>query len=163
MKYRAYLDIETTGLSRIYSDLTVIGIALENGTELKVVQLIENNLYVEKLIKVLDGVHEIYSYNGSRFDLPFIKAKLGIDLNVHFRHTDLMYGCWKQNLKGGLKAVERLLNINRQLTDVDGYMAVQLWWDYINNNNRQSLKKLLAYNQEDIVNLRILRRKLNIK
>jgi len=31
MKYRAYLDIETTGLSRYYCDLTVIGIALEKG------------------------------------------------------------------------------------------------------------------------------------
>ncbi len=29
MKFRAYLDIETAGLSRNYCDLTVIGIALE--------------------------------------------------------------------------------------------------------------------------------------
>ncbi len=74
-----------------------------------------------------------------------------------------MYGCWKQNLKGGLKGVERQLGIKRQLTDVDGYMAVQLWWDYINNNNQESLQTLLAYNEEDVVNLRVLRRKLGIK
>ena len=77
MKYRAYLDIETTGLSRHYCDLTVIGIALEKNMKCKVVQLIENDLYEAKLLKVLNGVDEIYSYNGSRFDLPFIKAKLG--------------------------------------------------------------------------------------
>ncbi len=29
MKLRAYLDMETTGLSRYYADLTVIGVALE--------------------------------------------------------------------------------------------------------------------------------------
>jgi uncharacterized protein YprB with RNaseH-like and TPR domain len=31
MKSRAYIDIETTGLSSHYSDLTVIGIGLERG------------------------------------------------------------------------------------------------------------------------------------
>ena len=163
MKYRAYLDFETTGLSRYYSDLTVIGIALENGSNCRVIQLLENDIHYAKLLKVLKGVDEIYRYNGSRFDLPFIKANLGLDLNEYCKHTDLMYGCWKQNLKGGLKGVEKLLSIKRRLTDVDGYMAVQLWWDYVNNLNEQSLQTLLEYNREDVVNLRMLRRKLGIK
>ena len=162
MKYRAYLDIETTGLSRYYADLTVIGIALEKSRKCQVVQLIEGDLYEEKLLESLEGVDEIYTYNGSRFDLPFIKAKLGADLKLCFKHTDLMYDCWRHNLKGGLKAVERLLDIYRNLTGVDGYMAVQLWLDYINNNNKQALRTLLEYNQEDVVNLRILRRKLKV-
>lgn len=163
MKYRAYLDIETTGLGRNYSDLTVIGIGLERSRKCQVIQLIEGNLYEEKLLDSLEGVDEIYTYNGSRFDLPFIKAKLGVDLNVCFKHTDLMYDCWRHNLKGGLKVVERLLGIKRNLTGVDGYVAVQLWFDYINNNNKQALRMLLEYNQEDVVNLRILRRKLKVR
>ena len=163
MKYRAYLDIETTGLSRYYSDLTVIGIALERGRECKVIQLLENDIYDAKLLKILKGVDEIYSYNGSRFDLPFIKVKLGTDLNSRFKHTDLMYDCLRQNLKGGLKIVERKLGIKRQLTDIDGYMAVKLWFDYINSNNQESLKTLLTYNKEDIINLRVLRRKLKVR
>ncbi|UCF16040.1 MAG: ribonuclease H-like domain-containing protein [Phycisphaerales bacterium] len=162
MKYRAYIDIETTGLSRYYCDLTVIGIALEKGRECKIVQLLECDLYEAKLLKALKGVDEIYTYNGSRFDLPFIKAKLGVDLKDRLRHTDLMYDCWKHNLKGGLKAVEKLLGIERQLIEVDGFMAVQLWYDYLNNNNEQSLQLLLAYNEEDVVNLRVLRRKLGV-
>ena len=72
MKYRAYIDIETTGLSRYNCDLTVIGIALEKGRECHIVQLLEGDLYEAKLLKVLKGVDEIYTYNGSRFDLPFI-------------------------------------------------------------------------------------------
>jgi uncharacterized protein YprB with RNaseH-like and TPR domain len=163
MKYRAYLDIETTGLSRYYADLTVIGIALEKGRKCQVVQLIEDDLYQERLMDSLKGIDEIYTYNGSRFDLPFIKTKLGVDLKQCFRHTDLMYDCWKQNLKGGLKAVERLLGIKRKLTGVDGYIAVQLWFDYVNNNNKQALRTLLEYNQEDVVNLRVLRRKLKVE
>ncbi len=93
MKYRAYLDIETTGLSRHYCDLTVIGIALEKGGKIKVIQLIEADLHEARLLKALQGVDEIYSYNGSRFDLPFIKAKLAVDLKQSFKHTDLMYDC----------------------------------------------------------------------
>ncbi|MCK5615345.1 ribonuclease H-like domain-containing protein [Candidatus Pacearchaeota archaeon] len=163
MKLRAYLDIETTGFSRHNCDLTVIGVALENGKSCDVVQLIEKELSKKRLLDVLKGVDEIYSYNGSRFDLPFIETKLRVDLKQCFEHTDLMYDCWRQNLKGGLKVVEQLLGINRKLKDVDGYMAVQLWYDYVNNNHKKSLQTLLAYNEEDVVNLRVLRRKLGVK
>jgi uncharacterized protein YprB with RNaseH-like and TPR domain len=163
MKYRAYIDIETTGLSRHYADLTVIGIALEKNGGLELVQLIEAGLSEERLLAALDGVDEIYSYNGNRFDLPFIRAKLGLDLRACFKHTDLMYDCWRNDLKGGLKAVEKKLGIDRCLKGVDGYMAVQLWYEYVNNHNRQALSTLLEYNREDVVNLRVLRRELGVK
>ena len=159
----AYLDIETTGLCSFYDEITVIGVCLANNFENRLVQLVGGDVTRSNLLRTLRCVNTIYTYNGSRFDLPFIKAKLEIDLKDHFKHTDLMYDCWKQNLKGGLKGVERLLGIKRQLLDVDGYMAVQLWWDYINNLNEQSLQTLLEYNREDLVNLRMLRRKLGIK
>ena len=163
MKYRAYIDIETTGLSRYYADLTVIGIALEKGKECQVIQLVEVGLSEKKLLAALRGVDEIYSYNGSRFDLPFIQAKLRVDLKACFKHTDLMYACWRHNLKGGLKAVEKQLGIDRGLKGVDGYTAVKLWYDYVNNYNRQALLTLLEYNREDVVNLQVLRRKLQVE
>ena len=162
MKYRAYIDIETTGLSRRFADLTVIGIALEKNSQCEVVQLFDAELSDKKLLDTLRGVDELYSYNGSRFDLPFIRAKLGVDLRKCFRHTDLMYDCWRNKLKGGLKAVERKLGINRNLKEVDGYVAVKLWYEYVNNHNRQALSTLLEYNREDIVNLRVLRQKLQV-
>ena len=162
MKYRAYIDIETTGLSRRYADLTIIGIALEKGGDCRVIQLLEADLSDERLLAALEGVDELYSYNGSRFDLPFIRAKLGVDLKKCFRHTDLMYDCWRNKLKGGLKAVERQLAIGRRLKDVDGYTAVKLWYEYVNNHDRQALSTLLEYNREDIVNLQVLRRKLQV-
>ena len=72
MKYRAYLDIETTGLSRYYCDLTVIGIALEKNRKCKVVQLLEDDIYEAKLVKALKGVDEIYSYNDPMLSLQVI-------------------------------------------------------------------------------------------
>ena len=163
MKNRAYPDIETTGLSKYYSDLTVIGIAFEKVRKIEVIQLIEHNLCECSLLKALDGVDEIYTYNGSRFDLPFIGAKLRVDLKSCFKHTDLMYDCWRNDLKGGLKAVEKKLAINRQLQGVDGRMAIKLWYEYVNNHNQQALRMLLDYNREDVVNLRLLRQKLGVK
>ena len=115
------------------------------------------------MLKSLKGVDELCTYNGSRFDLPFIETKLRVDLKQRFKHTDLMYDCWQQGLKGGLKVVEQLLGINRKLKDVDGYRAVLLWYDYVNDNNRKALRTLLDYNMEDVFNLRVLRRKLGVK
>jgi uncharacterized protein YprB with RNaseH-like and TPR domain len=163
MKRRAYIDIETTGLSGCFAELTVVGIGLEKGNSVEITQFIEKNLRADRILDRLAGVDEIYSYNGSRFDLPFIIAKLGVDLKRMFRHTDLMYDCWRHNLKGGLKAVERKLGIDRKLRDIDGRKAVALWWQYVNNYDRVALATLLEYNREDVGNLRTLRVKLGVE
>jgi uncharacterized protein YprB with RNaseH-like and TPR domain len=155
-KYSAYLDIETTGLSPDFAELTVIGIHVENGCE-EVVQLIGDEISESGLIEALRNVDKLYTYNGSRFDLPFIREKLNIDLTDCCPHTDLMYSCWQRNLKGGLKAVERQLGIARSLTDVDGWVAVQLWHAYKETGCVNSLNKLLEYNKEDVLNLKKLR------
>ena len=160
MEYRAYLDIETTGLSPADCELTVIGIYRENGDDAEVIQMVGDEISHSKLIDALDNTSMLYTYNGSRFDLPFINAKLGIDLVEHCTHEDLMYACWKQKLKGGLKSVERQLGIERELTDVNGLMAIQLWYEYADYGNEDSLAKLLRYNEEDVVNLRTLREHL---
>jgi hypothetical protein len=160
---RAYLDIETTGCSRKYHDLTVIGIAIERPQTIDVVQLVGDDITADALKNALADTGIIYTYNGRRFDLPFIKNKLKLDLERQFRHRDLMHDCWKNNLKGGLKAVEQKLNIGRQTKGIDGWMAVRLWWEYINNHDITALRTLLAYNREDIVNLQTLRLKLGVE
>jgi uncharacterized protein YprB with RNaseH-like and TPR domain len=125
-------------------------------------QLVGDQIQADGVLRLLDGVDEVYTYNGSRFDLPFIRGKLDLDVKTHLRHTDLMYHCWRHNLKGGLKAVEARLGIRRRLTEVDGYMAVRLWWDYVINSNAQALRTLLDYNREDVINLHALRDRLSV-
>ena len=160
---KAYIDIETTGLSRQLHDLTVIGVGRENNGIIEVVQLFDSTLNKKALLKSLDGVTDLYSYNGARFDLPFIQAKFNINLTSLYKHNDLMFTCWKKKLKGGMKAVEQQLGIKRKLTGIDGYMAVQLYYDYVNNCNQKALQTLLAYNEEDVVNLQILRKMLMVE
>jgi len=157
----AYLDIETTGLSRFYDYITVIGIYLCNSSQDKLIQLVGEQVTTDNLRKALESVNTIYTYNGSRFDLPFIDASLETNLATEFHHHDLMYDCWRNNLYGGFKAVEQQLGIARQLKDIGGFEAVLLWWRYQNGGNQNALALLLQYNKEDVVNLKALRERLS--
>ena len=156
----AYLDIETTGLSSRDCQITVVGVHLCRGKRSRFVQLVGEDISADSLLEVLEGVEVIYTYNGSRFDLPFIQRRLGVDLAEMFIHYDLMYDCWRNNLRGGFKAVERQLGIPRRLTEVNGSDAVRLWWRYVNDYDRRALAVLLEYNREDVINLKALRAKL---
>jgi uncharacterized protein YprB with RNaseH-like and TPR domain len=159
----AYLDIETTGLSPRYCDITVVGIHLVGGHESRFIQLIGEDVTANNILHVLDGVDTLYTYNGSRFDLPFIYVRLGINLAKLFSHCDLMYHCWRNNLYGGFKGVERQLGIQRRLKEVDGFEAVKLWWKYVNDYDEVALSALLEYNKEDVINLKTLRERLLIE
>lgn len=153
----AYLDIETTGLSPYLDDITVIGIYLVTDGAPKFVQLVGEDVTRENLLEALEGTDTIFTYNGRRFDLPFIKDHLDLDLEDEFRHHDLMYDCWRKNLYGGFKSVEQQLGIPRRLTGMGGFQAVILWWKYRSEGDRTALELLLEYNREDVVNLRVLR------
>ena len=160
LPFDAYLDIETTGLCSFYDEITVIGICLVNGSENKLVQLVGTDATKVNLLRTLRCVDTIYTYNGSRFDFPFIHSSLGVNLERQFHHRDLMYDCWKNNLYGGFKAVERQLGIPRRLRGIGGAEAVMLWWRYQINHDRKALALLLEYNKEDVVNLKALRGRL---
>lgn len=156
----AYLDIETTGLSPSNCEITVVGIYLCNGDEGRCVQLVGREVTAQGILDAVIDVEMIYTYNGSRFDLPFIRSRLGIDLAGTFNHRDLMYDCWNCNLRGGLKGVERQLGIKRKLTEVNGLEAIKLWWRYIDSFDLDALDTLLEYNREDVENLKVLKEML---
>jgi len=156
----AYLDIETTGLSSEYCEITVIGMHLCNGIDNAFIQLVGEDINADSIVDALNGVQIIYTYNGSRFDLPFITSRLGINLAQLFTHHDLMYDCWRNNLYGGFKVVEQQLGINRRLKEVTGYEAVRLWWRYVNDYDEDALATLLEYNKEDVLNLKTLKERL---
>jgi len=156
----AYLDIETTGLSVWSDQITVVGIYLCNGNDTKFVQFVGEDITADNILEVLRGVGSIYTYNGSRFDLPFINYCLGINLAKLCKHCDLLYPCWENGLCGGLKWVERQLGIARRLKNVDGNEAVKLWWRYVNDSDEDALSTLLRYNEEDVLNLKLLKERL---
>lgn len=156
----AYLDIETTGLSPAYHQITVVGICLADADRTDFVQLVGPDVTRDNLANALHGASTLYTYNGSRFDIPFISQQLGVDLALRLQHCDLMYDCWRNNLYGGLKAVERRLGIARKIKDISGFDAVRLWWQYERHSDREALATLLEYNREDVINLKTLREML---
>ena len=156
----AYLDIETTGLSPNYHEVTVVGIHVRNGSESKLIQLVGKEISGASILEALEGVNTIYTYNGSRFDLPFIYVCHNVNLAKEFQHCDLMHQCWKNNLYGGLKSVEQQLCIPRKLTEINGHEAVRLWWRYIDYFDLDALTTLLEYNKEDVLNLKALKERL---
>ena len=146
----AYLDIETTGLSKDYNVITTI--ALYDGREIHY-YVRDRNLH--------DFVHDINKYkvivtfNGKCFDIPFIEKEFGIQLRQ--AHIDLRFVLKSLGYRGGLKSCEKQLGIDRhELEGVDGYYAVLLWQDYTRNDNIKALETLLAYNIEDVINLETL-------
>lgn len=156
----AYLDIETTGLNSGCDKITVVGTHLDDGIDTRFIQLVGQDITASNILEALQGATVIYTYNGSRFDLPFIYSLFGTNLASLFEHCDLMYDCWRNNLYGGLKAVERQLGIERRLREINGLIAIRLWWQYKNQNDENALATLLEYNKEDVLNLKILRGRL---
>jgi len=143
---KAYLDIETS----FGGEITVIGIFCPPE---RLIQLVGEEVNWTNLWNALEGVSEILTYNGARFDLPVIKRLVKLDLNRFFRCRDLMHDCWERNLYGGLKRVEERLGIERTTKGIDGLEAMRLWERYIYTDDKDALQALLVYNREDVVNL----------
>ena len=153
----AYLDIETTGFIGGNSYPTVVGIAVDFPGDWSCYQLIGEEITIDAILHVLEGVTTIYTFNGSSFDLPFLAWKPGVDLRQRFEHRDLMRSSRRAGLKGGLKAIEKALGIPRRLPDMGGHDAVVLWRKYRLKDSHAALDMLLEYNREDVENLRVLR------
>jgi uncharacterized protein YprB with RNaseH-like and TPR domain len=149
-----YLDIETTGLSPNYAYTTVVGINHGDGKGTKLL-IRGEDLSEDSLRKELAGRIPV-TFNGSRFDLPFLKSEfpgLSFDIDIDLRFVAKRLGYF-----GGLKRIEKELGIARdsELEGMDGFEAVRLWKDWEHNQNKQSLSRLLHYNRADVDNLAVL-------
>ena len=154
----AYLDIETTGLGGPSDHITTA--ALYDGKQVFYYIYGEN---LDYFACELEKYRVLITYNGSCFDLPFIRNQFGIA--VDHVHIDLRYLLGGLGYRGGLKGCERSLGLDRaELNGVDGYFAVLLWHEYINRKNSKALETLLAYNIADTVNLEnLMIKSFNIK
>lgn len=144
-----FFDIETTGLSQHSSVVTTVS-CHRNGETKTFVR--GQDLTRDALQRELEGADLLVSFNGKRFDLPFLAGEFGVDVSTP--HLDLMYPCKRLDLTGGLKAVECDLGIDRD-SDVDGREAVRLWHRYEAGDD-DALDRLVHYNRLDAENLSTL-------
>lgn len=140
-----YVDIETTGLSPKMSAVTVIGTIAD--ARLSQWRWPERN---HKAIKILNDAPLLVTYNGKRFDLPFLRQHFP-DLQPRGAHIDLRDLASAAGVGGTQKEVEERLGIQRPfaLQGLTGAHAVELWTRAI-YGDAQSYRMLLEYNKADV-------------
>jgi uncharacterized protein YprB with RNaseH-like and TPR domain len=146
-KRAAFVDIETTGLSADFDQITVVGLLAEGKF-----QAFVQGKNLDQFPAVIAQYPLVVTFNGAQFDLPFLRKKFP-QINPP-AHIDLRYPLTKLGYKGGLKQIERELGIVRpdHLREVDGYEAVRLWSEH-RRGRAGSLDRLLEYCQHDVVNM----------
>lgn len=147
----AFLDIETTGLDAESSDVTVIGLHDDRGTKAFV-----KGDNIDDFPAVMRKYRQIVTFNGARFDLPFLRHAFP-GLLFEQIHIDLRYPLRRLGFVGGLKAIERRLGIGRseETRALTGFDAVKLWRAN-ERGDSHALEILLDYNAEDVRNLETL-------
>jgi len=140
-----FLDIETTGLSRYYDEITLVGWSFGS----------HYGVYVKgdspkSLLRAVSQAKAVVTFNGSLFDIPFIRHEFPT-LSLPLAHVDLRFLSRRVGLSGGQKAIERELGIDRseELRDLDGKEAPLLWQKY-RRGDREALRLLIKYNHADI-------------
>lgn len=146
-----FLDIETTGLSRYYDEITIVG-WLHDGRYEPLVAGDDPGTLKTALAKAC----AIVTFNGTLFDLPFLR-KAFPDIELPPLHADLRFLGKRADLTGGQKAIERelKLDIRNGIQDVDGAEAVLLWHRYL-RGDAASLRRLIEYNRCDVLGMRWL-------
>ncbi len=151
-----FIDIETSGLESLDNYITTI-VAFD-GQKLHTFVKNEN---LEDFPDFLLTLKLIVTYNGSTFDLPKIMREFNLP-NIPVPHVDLRWLCHNCFLDGGLKNIEKTLNIKRpeDIRGTDGNDAVILWNQWANSNDHNARRKLVKYCAADTISLLLVARKL---
>ena len=144
----AFLDIETTGLSPYDGIVTVT--TVHGGGKVRSFVAGED---LEELPAYLRRFAILVTFNGSRFDVPFLRAAFP-QLVPPPAHIDLRFVLYRLGLSGGLKRIEATLGVGDRagVEGVDGLQAVRLWQEY-RRGNPAALDRLVRYNRADTSNL----------
>lgn len=140
-----FLDIETTGLSRYYDSITIVGWSI--GTNYRVYITGDDD---NTLREALSESKAIVTFNGTLFDLPFLRQEFQ-DLKTPMAHIDLRFLARRVGFSGGQKNIEKQLGIIRpaHLLNLKSDSAPSLWYKY-RQGDLDSLKLLISYNHADV-------------
>ncbi len=150
-RHRAlFLDIETTGMSAHDGHVTVVGLYRNSRMSSLVCG---EDLTEDRLGAELEQTDLLITFFGSGFDIPYLQTAFP-RLNFKKPHFDLCFAARRLGLQGGLKYIERTLEIQRDqtLVGLDGWDAVRLWQQW-RGGDESALDLLLRYNAADTRNL----------
>jgi hypothetical protein len=148
--WAAYVDIETTGC--MAGDDHITTIALYDGRSVRTYQ---HGVNLAAFAEDIQAYKLLVTFNGKCFDAPIIERTFGMTLPR--AHLDLRFLFRSLGLQGGLKRIEKAYGLDRHEAEgLDGFFAVLLWRDYVDNGNPKALETLLAYNVYDVLGLETL-------
>ena len=156
-----FLDIETTGFSRLYESIYLIGFTFfEEGCFITQQYLAgsqsEEGILLRRVLDDLRSFKIVATYNGDMFDLPFIKERsarlhirskedslwfdrmVSLDLMRRYRPYKAFFG-WP-NMK--LKTVEMSLGASRR-DPFDGGQLIEVYKDFERSPNDHDLNLLI--------------------
>ena len=161
-----FFDIETTGFSPVSSIVYLIGCMYKDGQNLITHQFFAESKSDEKdvllhFMDLLGRFRTIITFNGTGFDIPFLKAKCDrYSIEEHFKdysYIDIfkMIGNIKFLLKQAnykQKTIESFLGIQRE-DMFSGQELINVYDSYISTHSEESERLLLLHNYEDITGM----------
>ena len=142
-----YLDIETTGLDP-WSHVTLIGLYDAGG-----LTILQRGKNLDRFPSLMAKYEFIVSFNGRTFDVPFLKREFP-RWRVTQAHWDLRFALRNAGHEGGLKDIERRLDLHRPgpLANISGEDAPTLW-EFHKEGDPDALPILRRYLAEDVMGL----------
>ncbi|MBN1163062.1 MAG: ribonuclease H-like domain-containing protein [Candidatus Krumholzibacteriota bacterium] len=158
-----YLDIETTGLSN--TPLFLVGLMYLRGGRLMSDQLFARDYTEEEFIlsflnQFLSRYKALVTFNGARFDLPFIRERMsfaGFNLDYSGRHIDLLP--LSRGLLGGrtpnhkLQTLEIHLLGRKRSGDIPGSRIPRAYHDYVRNGGAGEMARVIHHNRLDLLSM----------
>lgn len=152
----ALVDIETTGLTPGYDQITVIGLVDRSRSRVFVAgKPMPGDEPLERFPAALKDYDLIVTFNGENFDLPFIERHFkDAGLRIDLPHLDLLILSRSLGLSGGLKDIEKQVGISRggDIAGMRGSEAIALWGAW-KNGDAAAYKKITTYCKADCANL----------
>lgn len=161
-----FLDIETTGLSSRNSTIYMIGLShiIDNKwvfTGLFAESPANEEEILIELSKILGSYETIIHFNGSRFDIPFIKDRnkcynLTLDfenynsIDLYKRINSFKHLIGVGNCKQ--KTIESFLGINR-LDEYNGGQLIEVYKDYVESKDDALFHLLYQHNHDDLLGM----------
>lgn len=161
-----FIDTETTGLAGgtgTHVFLVGLGMFVDGGFRVRQYFLRhpgEERALLAAIEAELGASSCLVTYNGSSFDIPLLQTRFRMHHHqcpLPDKHLDLLHAAravWKHRLPScSLGTIERdVLGITR-VDDAPGWMIPQMYFDYLQSRNVNTLANVFAHNQQDIISL----------
>lgn len=166
-----FIDTETTGLSQSAGTFAfMVGVGFIQEDYFLIRQYFLRNPGEEaamllNLSNLLEKYNTLVSYNGISFDIPILLNRYIIYRMPHNlrnkKHLDLLKysrSIWRYQFEDrSLKSIEsKVLSYKRTSEEVPGWMAPEIYRDFLRTGNYSQIQGVLYHNAMDVVSLAAL-------